>query len=146
MVESEAFRAAAPDGRSQAVEGISLCFASVAFLDPPVLGDDVKVVALSSSGEGGVGVLAGGGVVGEDAGLRVHDLRHTSVSLLIELGAHPKVIQERLGHSSITVTMDVYGHLFPSLAEALTERLDDVFREARASHVDPTPASVVALR
>ncbi len=42
--------------------------------------------------------------------------------------------------------MDVYGHLFPSLAEALTERLDDVFREARASHVDPTPASVVALR
>src|SRR3546814_10755469 len=42
--------------------------------------------------------------------------------------------------------MDVYGHLFPSLAEALTERLDDVFREARASHVEATPASVVALR
>src|SRR3546814_1144174 len=83
---------------------------------------------------------------GLPAGLRVHDLRHTSVSLLIELGAHPKVIQERLGHSSITVTMDVYGHLFPSLAEALTERLDDVFREARASHVEATPASVVALQ
>ena len=79
---------------------------------------------------------------GLPAGLRAHDLRHTSVSLLIELGAHPKVIQERLGHSSITVTMDVYGHLFPSL----TERLDDVFREARASHVDATPATVVALR
>ena len=45
----------------------------------------------------------------------------------------------RLGPSSITVTMDVYGHLFSSLAEALTERLDDGFREARASHVDPTP-------
>lgn len=42
--------------------------------------------------------------------------------------------------------MDVYGHLFPSLAEALTERLDDVFRDARASHVDPTSAPVVALR
>jgi integrase len=82
---------------------------------------------------------------GLPAGLRVHDLRHSSVSLLIELGAHPKVIQERLGHSSITVTMDAYGHLFPSLAEALTERLDGVLREARASHVDSTPASVVAL-
>lgn len=76
---------------------------------------------------------------GLPAGLRVHDLRHTSVSLLIELGAHPKVIQERLGHSSISVTMDIYGHLFPSLAEALTERLDDVFREARDSHVDAGP-------
>ena len=76
----------------------------------------------------------------------MHDLRHTSVSLLIEIGAHPKVIQERLGHSSITVTMDVYGHLFPSLAEALTERLDEVFQEARASHVDAAPAPVVALR
>lgn len=76
----------------------------------------------------------------------MHDLRHTSVSLLIELVAHPKVIQERLGHSSITVTMDVYGHLLPSLAEALTERLDDVFREAQASHVDAIPVSVVALR
>lgn len=67
-------------------------------------------------------------------------------STSFELGAHPKVIQERLGHSSITIMMDVYGHLFPSLAEALTERLDDVFREARASHVDASPAAVVALR
>ena len=83
---------------------------------------------------------------GLPAGLRLHDLRHTSVSLLIELGAHPKVIQERLGHSSIAVTMDVYGHLFPSLAESLTERLDEVFQEARASHVDAGPAPVVALR
>ena len=55
---------------------------------------------------------------GLPSGLRLHDLRHTCVSLLIQLGAHPKAIQERLGHSSITVTMDVYSHLFPSVAEA----------------------------
>jgi integrase len=79
-------------------------------------------------------------------GLRVHDLRHTSVSLLIQLGAHPKVIQERLGHSSITVTMDVYGHLFPSLAEALTERLDDVFRAARGTNWHAPEADIVPLR
>jgi integrase len=71
-------------------------------------------------------------------------LRHTCASLLIQLGAHPKVIQEWLGHRSITVTMDVYGHLYPSLNEALTERLDEVFAKARA--VDPGASSVVSLR
>lgn len=64
-------------------------------------------------------------------GLRLHDLRHTCAALLIELGAHPKAIQERLGHSSITVTIDVYGHLFPSIDQALTAKLDDTFRASR---------------
>jgi len=57
---------------------------------------------------------------------RFHDLRHTCAALCIALGAHPKAIQERLGHSSITVTLDRYGHLFPKLDETLTERLDDL--------------------
>ncbi|MCA1692186.1 MAG: tyrosine-type recombinase/integrase [Actinobacteria bacterium] len=65
------------------------------------------------------------------AGLRLHDLRHTCAALLISLGAHPKAIQERLGHSSITVTIDVYGHLFPSIDQALTHRLDEALRAAR---------------
>jgi integrase len=78
-------------------------------------------------------------------GLRLHDLRHSYTALLIELGAHPKAIQERLGHSSITVTMDVYGHLFPALNEALTDRLDDVFRAARTHTTIPTPGAVVVL-
>jgi hypothetical protein len=77
--------------------------------------------------------------------LRLHDLRHTSAALLIELGAHPKAIQERLGHSSITVTMDVYGHLFPSLNEALTERLDDVFRAARSTNSLPKAGVLLTL-
>lgn len=76
------------------------------------------------------------------SGLRLHDLRHTSVSLLIELGAHPKLIQERLGHSSITVTMDVYGHLFSSLTEAVTERLDEVFAAARSADLPVREADV----
>lgn len=87
-----------------------------------------------------------------DAGLppalRLHDLRHTCASLLIALGAHPKVIQEWLGHASITVTMDVYGHLFPSLNAALASRLDDVFRVAadRTPTTDATQlAGVVGL-
>lgn len=84
-------------------------------------------------------------IAGLPEGLRVHDLRHTCASILIGLGAHPKVIQERLGHSSIMVTMDVYGDLFPSLNEALTERLDEVFRAARRPS-DQWVEKVVPLR
>jgi integrase len=64
---------------------------------------------------------------------------------LIELGAHPKAIQERLGHSSITVTMDVYGHLFPALNEALTDQLDDVFSTARSQPSAPVTGVLRAL-
>ena len=60
------------------------------------------------------------------AGVTPHDLRHTCVALLVQLGAHPKAIQEWLGHSSITMTLDQYGHLFPSIEEALAGRLDDL--------------------
>ena len=42
----------------------------------------------------------------------LHQLRHTYVALLIAQGAHPKYIQEQLGHSSIQVTMDIFGHIF----------------------------------
>jgi integrase len=50
---------------------------------------------------------------GLPAQVRFHDLRHTCAALLIAQGAHPKAIQVHLGHSSIQVTMDRYGHLFP---------------------------------
>ena len=55
---------------------------------------------------------------------RVHDLRHTSVALAIAAGAHPKAIQSRMGHSSINVTLDRYGHLFPELDESIADAFD----------------------
>jgi integrase len=55
---------------------------------------------------------------------RFHDLRHTAVALLIEQGAHPKLIQSRMGHSSITMTMDTYGHLFPTADAELAASLE----------------------
>jgi uncharacterized membrane protein len=76
--------------------------------------------------------------------LRFHDLRHTSAGLMIALGAHPKVIQERLGHSSIKVTLDVHGHLFPNLHEALAQALDELARQSAASS-PPKPANVLAF-
>ena len=61
-------------------------------------------------------------------GLRFHDLRHTAVALAIAQGAHPKAIQARMGHSSVQVTLDRYGHLFPELDADIAEGLDKTFR------------------
>lgn len=63
-------------------------------------------------------------------GTRAHDLRHTAAALMIAEGAHLLSVKERLGHSSINVTYDRYGHLYPSLEEALTDRLDAVYQKA----------------
>ena len=62
--------------------------------------------------------------------LRMHDLRHTSVALLISKGAHPEAIKRHLGHSSIMVTMDIYGHLFPSETDRLADALDDLYNDS----------------
>lgn len=56
--------------------------------------------------------------------LRVHDLRHTAVALAIAAGAHAKAIQARLGHSSVSMTLDRYGHLMQGLDADVADRLD----------------------
>ncbi len=63
--------------------------------------------------------------------IRFHDLRHSHASLLISMGVHPKVIQDRLGHSSIMVTMDTYGHLFPRVSDELAQGLDLMIRNSQ---------------
>jgi integrase len=57
--------------------------------------------------------------------LRFHDLRHTAVAQAIATGANPKMIQARMGHSSIAVTLDRYGHLFPGVDKDLALKLDE---------------------
>ncbi len=57
---------------------------------------------------------------------RFHDLRHTFATLLVNQGAHPRAMMERLGHSSINVTLGTYGHLLPGLDEELTRKLNKV--------------------
>jgi integrase len=70
-------------------------------------------------------------------GLRIHDLRHICSSLLTPAGANPKAVQTHLGHSSITVTMDRYTHLFPSDIDHLIRRLEDI--RARSPAAQPRP-------
>jgi integrase len=59
-------------------------------------------------------------------GLRFYDLRHTCASLLIAQGASVKAVQAQLGHATASITLDTYGHLFPSEMEALADRLEMV--------------------
>lgn len=58
--------------------------------------------------------------------IRVHDLRHSHATLALKAGEHPRVVQERLGHRSITITMDVYSHCLPGMQKGLTQKLDSV--------------------
>lgn len=64
----------------------------------------------------------------EKAGLpkvRFHDMRHTHATLLIKMGENPKVVQERLGHSTTRMTLDTYSHVLPGMQEEATKRLTD---------------------
>ena len=56
--------------------------------------------------------------------MRFHDLRHGMATMLIAQGVHARVVMEMLGHSTIAVTMNVYGHVVPALEREAADRLD----------------------
>ena len=58
------------------------------------------------------------------AGLHFHDLRHTHASLLLKAGVHPKVVSERLGHGSVSFTLDVYSHVMPGVQREAVGKLE----------------------
>lgn len=58
--------------------------------------------------------------------IRLHDLRHTAAAFALATGMHPKVMSDRLGHSSIAITLDVYGHLVPGLQEDDAARIGEL--------------------
>ena len=62
--------------------------------------------------------------------IRVHDLRHSHASMLIELGFSPLEIANRLGHEKVETTLNTYAHLYPNKQTKLAERLDSEYREA----------------
>jgi len=59
--------------------------------------------------------------------IRFHDLRHSAATLLLSMDVHPKVVQEILGHSEISVTMDTYSHVLPTMQREAMERLNGLF-------------------
>lgn len=55
---------------------------------------------------------------------RLYDLRHSCATLLLAAGEHPKVVSERLGHASVTLTLDTYSHVLPTMQEAASQKLE----------------------
>jgi integrase len=49
--------------------------------------------------------------------IRLHDLRHTHATLALQAGIHPKVVSERLGHATVSITLDTYSHAIPAMQE-----------------------------
>ena len=69
--------------------------------------------------------------------VRLHDARHTHATIMLAQGIHPKIVQERLGHASVVITLDTYSHVLPGLQEAAALAFDRSLRE---------PAAVLAGR
>jgi integrase len=70
-------------------------------------------------------------------GMTLHGLRHSHASHLLGSNVHPKIVQERLGHSSIAITMDIYSHLMPNMQEGAAAAVDGVLRAAINKRVEP---------
>lgn len=64
--------------------------------------------------------------------LRFHDLRHAHASLLMAQGVHPKIVSERLGHSSVSITLDIYSHVAPGLQAEAAAGLDALLQRKKA--------------
>jgi integrase len=62
--------------------------------------------------------------------VRFHDLRHSAATILLMAGIHPKVVQERMGHSTIAMTLDVYSHVLPSMEQEAAVKIDDLFKRS----------------
>ena len=59
--------------------------------------------------------------------MRFHDLRHSAATLLLSMSVPMKVVQELLGHSSFTITADIYSHVLPSMLEGAMDKWDHFF-------------------
>ncbi len=59
--------------------------------------------------------------------VRLHDLRHAHATILLQQGVNPKIVQERLGHSSVSTTLDIYSHVLPGLQQAAARQFDKSF-------------------
>lgn len=88
------------------------------------------------------------GIAGQVRGdmVRPHDLRHTCASLHIKYGTPPKVLSEMLGHASVSITLDRYGHLYPGDAHQYVDRLGEVAQRTRTAYLATSGgASVLAM-
>lgn len=63
--------------------------------------------------------------------IRFHDLRHTHATILLQMGVNPKIVAERLGHSSVQITLDTYSHVLPSMKKDLAEQFSKAMKRGQ---------------
>jgi integrase len=78
--------------------------------------------------------------------LRIHDLRHSAATIFLSMGVHPKIVQELLGHSQISMTLDTYSHVLPSMQQEAMDKWNTVFTrgEETLSHEAEQPCKICA--
>jgi integrase len=74
--------------------------------------------------------------------IRLHDCRHSHVSILLKQNIHPKVVQERLGHATIITTLAIYSHVTPGLQSAATLRFDEAMNVGYNKAIAPCDQNV----
>ena len=79
--------------------------------------------------------------------IRLHDLRHTHATLALQAGVHPKVVSERLGHATVSITLDTYSHAIPAMQEEAAALIAGlVFAKPASAPVRPAAATILARR
>jgi integrase len=68
--------------------------------------------------------------------MRFHDLRHSAATILLDTGIHPKIVQEMLGHNQISMTMDIYSHVLPTMQQDTARKLNDVLDRGEGDEND----------
>ena len=58
--------------------------------------------------------------------IRFHDLRHSAATLMLKQGVHPKIVQQRLGHTDISITLDIYSHAIPEMQTDVSQKMDEI--------------------
>jgi integrase len=126
-MRDERLRTSEPQGKADISTELVFQSADGSILDPDNLYHRLFVPVLAKSGI---------------RKIRLHDLRHTFGSLLIQGGASILYVKEQMGHSSIQVTADIYGHLVPGANVSYVDRLDQKPKKKQASAQQPsaTPA------
>ncbi len=76
--------------------------------------------------------------------LRIHDLRHSAATIFLSMGIHPKIVQELLGHSQISMTLDTYSHVLPSMQQEAMDKWETAFAPGGTtlSHGAEEPCSI----
>lgn len=69
--------------------------------------------------------------------IRVHDLRHTTATVLLEAGVYPKLVQHLLGHSTVALTLNTYSHVTPGLSGEVARTMDRLLGRGRSDPLSP---------